>query len=33
MDFCGKKYPFGAEQFYSTTLKPETEMIEEVWVP
>ena len=32
MDFCGHKYPFGAKHFNSTTLKPETEMIKEVWV-
>lgn len=32
MDFCGPKYPFGAKHFYSPTLKPETEMIKEVWV-
>lgn len=32
LDFCGQKYPFGAKHFYSTTLKPETEMIKKVWV-
>ena len=34
VDFYGQKYPFGVKHFYvySTTLRPETEMIKEVWI-